>query len=214
MTKLAKHRAVQRYRMHVHNVGKETWLPAKRVITSATSTLQRGETILPLTPTNNPFVLFVVRHSRHLVDHVARRIGMSDRHGWVGPKIWKLAGISRVDFCRPTKFRYAARSTRARLDREETRHAMVQVKFGDTVRIHYNDKLKDGTVFDTSDGDDPPQFRMGDNTIIPDLEAPVVGGREHLIWSRCPVPTRSGRPSRSVPVNGGGNRRPLGGRYA
>lgn len=52
---------------------------------------------------------------------------------------------------------------------------MAQASNGDTVRLHYTGKLKDGTVFDSSDGRDPLQFNIGENTIIPTLEASVVG---------------------------------------
>ena len=52
---------------------------------------------------------------------------------------------------------------------------MAQANIGDTVRIHYSGKLKDGTIFDSSDGRDPLEFKIGDNKIIPDLEASIVG---------------------------------------
>ena len=52
---------------------------------------------------------------------------------------------------------------------------MAQANNGDTVRIHYSGKLKDGTLFDSSDGGDPLEFKIGENTIIPKLEASVVG---------------------------------------
>lgn len=52
---------------------------------------------------------------------------------------------------------------------------MAQANTGDTVRIHYSGKLTDGTLFDSSDGGDPLEFKIGENTIIPKLEASVVG---------------------------------------
>ncbi|MDC0033609.1 peptidylprolyl isomerase [Alphaproteobacteria bacterium] len=52
---------------------------------------------------------------------------------------------------------------------------MVQANHGDTVRIHYSGKLTDGTMFDTSNGGDPLQFKIGENTVIPKLEVSVVG---------------------------------------
>lgn len=52
---------------------------------------------------------------------------------------------------------------------------MVQANIGDTVQIHYSGKLKDGTVFDSSEGRDPLEFKIGDNKIIPKLETSVVG---------------------------------------
>ena len=52
---------------------------------------------------------------------------------------------------------------------------MAQANQGDTVRIHYSGKLTDGTLFDSSDGGNPLEFKIGENTIIPKLEASVVG---------------------------------------
>ena len=52
---------------------------------------------------------------------------------------------------------------------------MAEANQGDIVRIHYSGKLTDGTLFDSSDGGDPLEFKIGENTIIPKLEASVVG---------------------------------------
>lgn len=52
---------------------------------------------------------------------------------------------------------------------------MVQANSGDTVRITYTGKLTDGTVFDSSEGRDPLEFKIGENTIIPTLETSVIG---------------------------------------
>ncbi len=52
---------------------------------------------------------------------------------------------------------------------------MAQANSGDTVRINYTGKLTDGTVFDSSEGRDPLEFVIGENTIIPTLEAACVG---------------------------------------
>lgn len=52
---------------------------------------------------------------------------------------------------------------------------MTQVNTGDTVRIHYSGKLKDGTLFDTSEGRDPVEIKVGDNKFIPVIETSVVG---------------------------------------
>ena len=52
---------------------------------------------------------------------------------------------------------------------------MTQANHGNTVRIHYSGKLTDGTLFDSSDGGDPLEFKIGENTIIPKLEVSVVG---------------------------------------
>jgi peptidylprolyl isomerase len=52
---------------------------------------------------------------------------------------------------------------------------MTQAKTGDTVQIHYSGKLKDGTQFDSSEGRDPLEFVIGENKILPKLEAAVIG---------------------------------------
>lgn len=52
---------------------------------------------------------------------------------------------------------------------------MTQAKSGDTVRIHYTGKLTDGTQFDSSEGRDPLQFKLGAGEIIPGLEREVEG---------------------------------------
>ena len=52
---------------------------------------------------------------------------------------------------------------------------MTRAKEQDKVRIHYTGKLKDGTVFDSSQGKQPLEFTIGDRSIIPGLEAAVVG---------------------------------------
>lgn len=52
---------------------------------------------------------------------------------------------------------------------------MSQANSGDTVKIHYSGKLADGTLFDSSDGGEPLEFKIGENTIIPKLETSVVG---------------------------------------
>lgn len=52
---------------------------------------------------------------------------------------------------------------------------MAQAAIGDTVHIHYNGKLKDGTVFDSSEGRAPLTFTIGEKSIIPKLEESIVG---------------------------------------
>lgn len=52
---------------------------------------------------------------------------------------------------------------------------MAQASSGDTVKIHYSGKLKDGTVFDSSEGRGPLEFTIGDRKIIPAVEDSVVG---------------------------------------
>jgi len=52
---------------------------------------------------------------------------------------------------------------------------MAQARQGDTVKVHYTGKLKDGTVFDSSEGRDPLEFTIGEGRIIPGFEQAVVG---------------------------------------
>ncbi|KUF09661.1 FKBP-type peptidyl-prolyl cis-trans isomerase [Pseudoponticoccus marisrubri] len=52
---------------------------------------------------------------------------------------------------------------------------MTQVKSGDTVHIHYTGTLQDGSTFDSSDGRDPLQFKVGSGEIIPGLDKAMPG---------------------------------------
>ena len=55
---------------------------------------------------------------------------------------------------------------------------MKKAKSGDTVRVHYKGTLDDGSVFDSSEGQDPIEFTLGSGQIIPGFEEAV------LEWSR------------------------------
>lgn len=55
---------------------------------------------------------------------------------------------------------------------------MAEAQKGDTVHIHYTGRLKDGTVFDTSENRDPLGFVLGEGTVIPGFEAAVEGMAE------------------------------------
>lgn len=52
---------------------------------------------------------------------------------------------------------------------------IVQAESGDTVRVHYNGRLEDGTEFDSSAGRDPLQFTLGEGSMIPGFEKAVIG---------------------------------------
>ena len=52
---------------------------------------------------------------------------------------------------------------------------MAQVKQGDTVRVHYTGKLKDGTVFDSSFDRKPMQFIIGKGQVIAGFEKAIIG---------------------------------------
>ena len=52
---------------------------------------------------------------------------------------------------------------------------MKQAKSGDTVRIHYQGKLQDGSVFDASFDREPLEFTIGESQVISGLEDAVLG---------------------------------------
>jgi len=52
---------------------------------------------------------------------------------------------------------------------------MTQAKDGDTVKIHYTGRLQDGTVFDSSSGREPLQFKIGSGQVIIGFEEAVTG---------------------------------------
>jgi len=52
---------------------------------------------------------------------------------------------------------------------------MAEARYGDTVRVHYTGRLADGTVFDTSLGQEPMEFTLGAGQVIPGFEEAVVG---------------------------------------
>jgi len=53
--------------------------------------------------------------------------------------------------------------------------AMSQAKSGDTVRIHYTGTLSGGEIFDSSEGRDPLEFKLGGGQVIPGLESEIEG---------------------------------------
>lgn len=52
---------------------------------------------------------------------------------------------------------------------------MTTAHKGDLVRIHYTGTLSDGTVFDTSEGRDPLEFRLGSGMIIDGMNKGIEG---------------------------------------
>jgi peptidylprolyl isomerase len=52
---------------------------------------------------------------------------------------------------------------------------MQAANTGDTVRVHYTGRLEDGSVFDSSAGRDPLEFRLGGGEVIPGFEEAVTG---------------------------------------
>jgi len=50
-----------------------------------------------------------------------------------------------------------------------------KTKTGDTIKIHYTGKLKNGQVFDSSLNREPIQFQLGANQVIPGWEQGLLG---------------------------------------
>ena len=46
---------------------------------------------------------------------------------------------------------------------------------GNTVKVHYTGKLKDGTIFDSSESREPIEFTLGDGNMIKGFDAAVQG---------------------------------------
>ncbi|MCP4050422.1 MAG: peptidylprolyl isomerase [bacterium] len=54
---------------------------------------------------------------------------------------------------------------------------MTTAKKGDTVKVHYTGKLEDGTVFDSSENQEPLQFTIGSGQVISGFDKSVKGLR-------------------------------------
>lgn len=52
---------------------------------------------------------------------------------------------------------------------------MERASAGDTVRVHYTGTLADGSVFDSSRGRDPLEFKLGEGGVIAGFDAAVTG---------------------------------------
>lgn len=52
---------------------------------------------------------------------------------------------------------------------------MANASSGDTVHVHYTGRLEDGTVFDSSEGRDPLEFKLGEGSVIAGFEQAVEG---------------------------------------
>jgi peptidylprolyl isomerase len=50
-----------------------------------------------------------------------------------------------------------------------------QAKKGDTVRVHYEGRLRDGQVFDSSAGGEPLEFELGSGQVIAGFDEGVEG---------------------------------------
>ena len=52
---------------------------------------------------------------------------------------------------------------------------MTTAKSGDTVKLHYTGTLGDGSVFDSSEGRSPLEFKVGSGQVIPGFDKAVTG---------------------------------------
>ncbi len=52
---------------------------------------------------------------------------------------------------------------------------MVAAKDGDKVRVHYTGTLENGSVFDSTEGQEPFEFTIGSGEVLPDFENAVKG---------------------------------------
>jgi peptidylprolyl isomerase len=52
---------------------------------------------------------------------------------------------------------------------------MAQAIVGDTVKVHYNGRLDNGFLFDSSEGADPLELELGSGRFIPGFEEAIVG---------------------------------------
>ena len=68
---------------------------------------------------------------------------------------------------------------------------MTQAKQGDTVYVHYKGSLEDGTLFDSSEGNDPISFTIGAGEVITGFEEAIVGMSEGDSKTERIVPARA-----------------------
>jgi len=52
---------------------------------------------------------------------------------------------------------------------------MAKAKCGDTVKVHFTGRLENNEVFDTSKDDQPFQFTIGTEKVIPGFEKAIIG---------------------------------------
>ncbi len=55
---------------------------------------------------------------------------------------------------------------------------MAKAKTGDKVKVEYLGSLKDGKVFDSSDGKEPLEFIIGEKAVILGFESAIIGMAE------------------------------------
>ncbi len=52
---------------------------------------------------------------------------------------------------------------------------MAEAKSGDSVKVQYTGKVKDGEVFESTQGQEPFSFTIGEGAVLPAFENAVVG---------------------------------------
>ena len=52
---------------------------------------------------------------------------------------------------------------------------MIQAKIGDTVKVHFEGLLEDGTIFGSTMGEEPFEFTIGEKNMLPGFENAVIG---------------------------------------
>ncbi len=52
---------------------------------------------------------------------------------------------------------------------------MAQCKKGDTIQVHYKGTLADETVFDSSEGKEPLEVKLGSGAVIPGFDEALTG---------------------------------------
>ena len=55
---------------------------------------------------------------------------------------------------------------------------MAQCKKGDTILVHYTGTLDDGEVFDSSEGKNPLEVKLGSGAVIPGFDKALTGMEE------------------------------------
>ncbi len=69
-------------------------------------------------------------------------------------------------------------------------------KANDQVKVHYKGTLKNGDVFDSSEGKDPLAFKLGAGQIIPGLEKGIIGMKlDEAKTINVPVDEAYGQPN-------------------
>ncbi|MBW2193303.1 MAG: FKBP-type peptidyl-prolyl cis-trans isomerase, partial [Deltaproteobacteria bacterium] len=79
---------------------------------------------------------------------------------------------------------------------------MVQAKIGDKVKVHFTGYLDDGTVFGSTQDDDPFEFTIGEKNMLPGFENSVVGMQEGDINTITLPPEEAYGPHKKELVHG------------